>query len=589
MTDDTRELDLDIVSTSWRSLSDPDGFSAMMEAWDRKLAAAHREPRIPLIDGILRNQLGSIDSLLDDRHDIQIDDPLDKVLAETPAPGMVLSPDGLVANLNFGAAEYFGVQQGMRAGTDWLRADSVSDYNAVRASGLGKGNSDYAIARVDRNSQRVTLAEVYRLPLDDTDGDYTVVRSLELEWDKAVTTALMKAFGLTRAETEICELLFAHLDLTLIADHRDVSLETVRTQMKRVLAKVEVHSKTELVRLLALLCASAAAKREKVDLTWSDPLGRERFFVRRNGRKLAHSWVGAENGRPVLFVAGQTSFSFFPEVIRSRLEAENIKLIVPSIPGHGNSDPSPNEDQLSDGCDAIEEWIESMNVGPLPVMASRGAQFYITHLAIKRPNLFSFLMMVGLPWNITPKRTETIDKDHITLIRLSQSSPRAYHIAVRLGYMMVKRYGPDYYWKKGYSHNWADRQTTSDIEMLPLLRATVQHIGNQGYRAFMREQEMCARSPISEWVKQLQTPFHWMVPGLTINLNEDDLDEIRDLNSLSTLEVVPDTGELLPFQTPELFVDRLIALANNEPAAAFSARFGSNFGANRSIYLALES
>lgn len=451
---------------------------------------------------------------------------------------------------------------------------SYHDYNAVRNAGLGKGNTDYAIVRVEGPNNRVTQAEVYRLPIDGANGDYTVVRSLELDWDQSVTTALMKAFGLTRAETEICALLFAHLDLAIIAERRSVTLETVRTQIKRILAKVEVHSKTELVRLLALLCASAAAKREKVDLSWSDPMGREKLFVRKNGRKLGHSWVGAENGRPILFVVGQTSFSFLPEVARNRLADENIKLIIPSIPGHGNSDPAPHKDQLVDGCEAIEEFCESMGSAPIPVMASRGAQFYLTHLATRRPDIFSFQLLVGLPWSITPKRAANMDKEHLTLMKLSQDSPFAYKVAVRLGYLMVKRHGPDYYWKRGYCHNRADRETVRNVEMIPLLRATVQHIGSQGPEAFMREQEFCARSPISQWVKELEVPFHWLVPGLTIDMTEEDLDEVRSLNPLSTLEVVPDTGELIPFQAPDVFVDRLVTLVGPDPQKNFAPQRG---------------
>ena len=46
-----REIDLEIVSASWQSLTDTEGYDRMMEAWDRKLAHAARSPG--LLDRIL--------------------------------------------------------------------------------------------------------------------------------------------------------------------------------------------------------------------------------------------------------------------------------------------------------------------------------------------------------------------------------------------------------------------------------------------------------------------------------------------------------------------------------------------------------
>jgi len=570
MAENSREIDLDIVSTSWRSMTDQDAFEQLLEAWERKLAFAKRQPRIPLLDNVLRNQLGPIDQLLNERRDLQIGDPLELVLSETPAPAMVLSPQGLVAAHNYGAASYFGVEQGLHAGTTWLREDSLADYTAVHGAGIGKSNIDYAIVRINREHDQAVFAEVYRLDIEGTDGTYTVVRSLELDWDPSISLALMKAFGMTQAESEICELLYVHRDLSTIAERRSVALGTVRMQVKSILNKAEIRSKTELVRFFAQLCARAASKRAKTKLTWADPLGHEKFFKRRDGRKLAYTWLGAEDGRPILYMPDHTSCSLFPELVRSRLAECGVKLIIISLPGYGNSDPSPDKDQLRDSCDAIVEWSEAMQMGPLPAIAGRGAQFILIHLAKLRPDLCQFIMCVGLPWNITSKRTAGMGAADITLLKLSHDAPFAYDVACRIGYRLIKKHGPDFYWKNIFSGNEADLETSKNVEALPLLRATVQHLFAQGYQAFKRSQEICARYSISERVKDLQTPVHWVVPELTVDLEEDDLDEIP----LSTLEIVPDTGELLPFQQPELFAERLIALAGPQSELVFASRFG---------------
>ncbi len=564
MVETGREIDLDIVSASWRALSDGEAYDSMMSAWERKFDAITREPRIPLIDGALKRQLASIEELLlEDRNAVQTEDPFEAAVSQTPAPAMVLSPNGLVTSLNEGASEYFGVQHGLNAGTDWIRDESLADFRAVRASGVGKGNVDYAIIRIIVGDGQDALAEVYQLESAGAIAPYTVVRSLELDWLPSVTTALRKVFGFTKAESEICRLLFAYRDLQAVADQRGVTIETVRTQVKRILSKAEVHSKAELVRLLALLCARAAFQQDRADLTWSDPLGREQILTRRDGRKLAYSWMGAEAGRPVLFVAGQTSFSFLTEAICAELERRDIKLISPSLPGHGNSDPVTTQEQLIDGCDAIEELCEALDLGPVPAVTSRGGQFYLIHLALRRPDLISALLCVSLPWSISPNRKESLPWRQLTFFRLALDAPAAFDVACRLGYRMVKQRGPDFYLSRGYNDSGVDSETIADPEIKPLLRAAIRHVLAQGYLAFKREQEMCAKSPISDWVRKLQVPLHWLVPGQIGTIDDTDLEHIRSLNPLVSLEFIPEAGELLPYQLPELFCERLGELVSD--------------------------
>lgn len=154
---------------------------------------------------------------------------------------------------------------------------------------MGKGNVNYAIVRLKSEEDRTVFAEVYSLEVEDVEGTYTAIRSLELDWPASISPALSKAFGLTKVEADVCEMIFAYRDLAVVARHRSVALGTVRMQVKSILRKVEVPSKAELVRLLVQPYARAASTRAKTDLGWADPLGNEAIFKRRNGCKLAHT------------------------------------------------------------------------------------------------------------------------------------------------------------------------------------------------------------------------------------------------------------------------------------------------------------
>lgn len=71
---------------------------------------------------------------------------------------------------------------------------------------------------------------------------------------------IAEAYGLTRAESALAECLLEGLSPQEIADRRGVAIETVRTQVKSLLAKTETRRQVELVALLSRLpCPTGAA------------------------------------------------------------------------------------------------------------------------------------------------------------------------------------------------------------------------------------------------------------------------------------------------------------------------------------------
>ncbi|MEM1153145.1 MAG: helix-turn-helix transcriptional regulator [Pseudomonadota bacterium] len=62
-------------------------------------------------------------------------------------------------------------------------------------------------------------------------------------------TGLEVLYGLTAAEAQVCRLLIDGLSYGDIADTRGVTLETIKSQAKSILAKTGVSSRSALVRL----------------------------------------------------------------------------------------------------------------------------------------------------------------------------------------------------------------------------------------------------------------------------------------------------------------------------------------------------
>ncbi len=89
------------------------------------------------------------------------------------------------------------------------------------------------------------------LPAGTINGAVLVIEDPVADIDHARLSSLSRAYGLTASETQLAECLAGGLTLTEVADRRNISVETVRTQLKSIFAKTGAHRQSELVRLLS--------------------------------------------------------------------------------------------------------------------------------------------------------------------------------------------------------------------------------------------------------------------------------------------------------------------------------------------------
>ena len=205
-------------------------------------------------------------------------------------------------------------------------------------------------------------------------------------------------------------------------------------------------------------------------------------------------------------------------------------------------------------------------------MAAFSGQYSLSKAALLGPELFRSLLFVGLTWNLSEDRWRRLPVSQRTFAGIAKTDPKVFELLVRISYRRMLAEGSDLYFSRLYGENPVDRATFTDPEIQPLLRPAFQHLANQGHLPMVREQEMVAKHRLSEWMPQLAIPIHFLLPAEVGQLNQHDIKSTRDLGPAVTVEVVPETGELLPYQVPEVFVERLADLVSDDPTAAFAPR-----------------
>jgi len=122
----------------------------------------------------------------------------------------------------------------------------------VEAAASHLSNDSASLTLLQRKSGNTPLvvkaAKVFHP--DVANEDLVLVIFLDPKDTVQADISIMAALGsLTNAEKEICRLLFEGLDTKAIADQRNTSVATTRTQLKTAQAKLGCHSKLDILRL----------------------------------------------------------------------------------------------------------------------------------------------------------------------------------------------------------------------------------------------------------------------------------------------------------------------------------------------------
>jgi len=245
----------DIVDQSYRAVIDPAQFDSLEECWeaflddafqtaDENIKTQRRMHNIEQAHAVLQ-RLGRQSSIAVSAQDIAdhssgigfVIDGAERIIARNSAAQELLGnvsrlSEEALTNLGFATLSNW-------IGSGGLKPDSkYSFHNIIDAAG----------------HRKVFLASKISLSHEDEQSHFFVTE-LDLLLNEDILEEIDEAFGLTRAESEVCLLLSNGLQPTEIAAKRKVSIHTIRTQIKSAIDKTGAKNVTDLVRSLCGLAS----------------------------------------------------------------------------------------------------------------------------------------------------------------------------------------------------------------------------------------------------------------------------------------------------------------------------------------------
>lgn len=343
-------------------------------------------------------------------------------LGSKPALGVILlSPTGEVVGWNSAGEALFRDRLGV------VESRGMRFFNPSNHEALAHARARLAEARANQVIVKFVQAEdddphfAYMAPLSATPAEMIIDiagadrASAALVFPAVEATdhlwrTIRESFGLTPAETRLAARLKDGLTLKESAEDLNVSLNTVRNQLRAVFDKMGLNRQSDLVRALAQLSALSSSLQTSAPVTVAATEAGARgtappvlFHRLADGRTLAYRAYGDPGGRACMMVHQGLGSSLLPRGTDQLARDLGLHIVCAERTGTGRSDPSPNLTFATVARDLVD-LTDALGLEQLRVAAfMNGVGFALAYADALGPRADHVLLASGRPTGVEPE------------------------------------------------------------------------------------------------------------------------------------------------------------------------------------------
>ncbi|NMA99093.1 MAG: hypothetical protein GX970_13455 [Phyllobacteriaceae bacterium] len=474
------------------------------------------------------------------------------------AATFAINKSGTLISVNAPAALALGITNGARAADLPFEPGEV-DRLMAETNRILKGNARATTVMClrARDTERLIVAHM-RLYRPLSDEPFVLCVTSEISWPAGFTAQMQQSFGLSLTEIDLLRHLAEGHSVNDIADLRARSRETVRVQIKSLLAKTGTRSQLELVRLAlttveALFAADDGFTADALPQSALEP----HSFLLKDGRNFDYVIQGDPNGRPVFFLPMDFGFIRLPPAIEAEARRRRLKFIVPIRPGYGRSSPIPAEaDYLGRLCNDLLDLLDHLKVQRAPILSMGDDSLIALALYAVAPHRFPALLCCAGTMPISARaQHDRMGKWHRFIHSACVYTPQMLPFVVKAGAAMARRVGKKRFFESIYAGSPADIATFSlpDVRDALISGSDIMLSENfSGHETFARE---LTAKVVVDW----ETPLRMMEAAATsgtlkvqfYNGEQDPqippktLAEFAEEYSWISFRTYPDAGQLV--------------------------------------------
>lgn len=544
-----------LIQAVYHITLEPQAYDEFMELWSDHVEAAlaklsDLQAQTDLTDPEIAGHFATAFAILEE---------LGRRSAEKPrsgrGPRMLVDGAGWVVWFNGAAAERFGLGRTARLDdlAPFLR-DPEADAERLAALAAAQPNGARQLLRLADGAHLIAR------PIVERDGTrLTLIEPLMPDWSDEAETMLRSSFGLSATETAVSRALAEGRTVAEIAAERGVSVLTVRTQIKHILAKTGVAGQSDLIRLvLAILRA--------VDQEMPAPLllaESGRSLRARSGRDIPVAFYGPRTGRPVLFLHGMLDGCDTTPAIDEALDRHRLRLIAPVRPGFGTAplDDAPIADAPDRLAADIETLLDSLRIEATVLLGHMAGAVYAFAAAARLGGRVRGLVNVSGAVPITSTdQFATMSRRQRLVAYTARYAPGALAFVLRAGIRQLDHDGERAFMTALYERSPPDLAAIADPAVFDTIRRGYRFTVAQGHRAF----EIDSYHVVRDWSASVARST---APVALLHGRDDPVVSCasvegfaRRLGPRATLEVIEGCGQLVLYTHPDRVAARLAAM-----------------------------
>lgn len=572
----------DVIDRLYEVAVDPSRYEALLDHWEAMIAPQRAGAKVGQTPMIGLDQLTS--------HVERAGRVLDRVLSmDVPrGPQAVLDQIDrsaafavdrslMVIGANGGASTLLGVCEGTRLSNLHLGDGDVDQLAHHVGRLLNANDNDPVVVRGRAaGSDRLIVFHLRAVRGDDADP-YVMVISSDIQWPAGFTDMLRAAFEFTPVESEVVRALTEGRTLQQIADVRGRSVDTIRAQLKSIMAKTETRSQTELVRLTLSTMEIAQYSEAASEAAGAVSQGYEALEARPfqtisldDGRRIDYLILGDPDGTPIIYSPLDYGLMRWPACAEAEAAKRSIKVIVPVRAGYGQSTPLPKRTPyVPQLCDDLAVLMDHVGVDAAPFIVLGGDTHVIAQFNSTHPGRVTALIACAGVLPLTQaEQYDRMDKWHRFILAGARYTPHLLPFMVKAGFALAKRLGKRGFLHAVYGKSDADMRTIADMEVYEALVVGSEVClsdTHSAHDAFARE---VIAHETTDWTEDVLA-FKDRIPFIMMNGLQDPqmapetLAEFRCDYPWIEFDVFTDAGQLLFFAKWREVLDRLMPFLNN--------------------------
>jgi len=395
-------------------------------------------------------------------------------------------------------------------------------------------------------------------PIIDRSGESLIhLQHAMPRWKNPLNDLLISAFSISEAEIEIAKELMDGLTIAEIAEQRNKSAATVRTQVKSLLSKTGTKSQTDLVRLLLSLIRVIE---NEPDNELKQPSSSINLIARPSNRTIPVREFGPSNGRPVIFIHGMLDGCSITRQIEGQLEKYNIRLIAPERPSFGSSSsaPGPIETATMRFASDVEAVMNELSLKNAVLLGHMAGSIYTfstaAHLGSRITGILNVSGGVPIINNIQLSSMSTRQR---LVAYTAKYTPKLLPFILRAGIRQLDFGGEEDFMNALYENAPHDQRALLNKEIFRVVCDGYHFAISQGYKAFEIDSYHAVRN-WSDVVQQSTCPIMLVHGRHDIVIAATSIEIFAErFKDRTKLVMVEDAGQLVLYAKPELVFEQL--------------------------------